>query len=82
LYPEEDADGARQIPGRSSATFGWLTQRLITFLVVGGLLGGLTGLTFGLNWIWMMLVGLLLFCLGWATWNWLNHRKINKKHTT
>lgn len=77
LYPDEDmeANGVRKSPGRGLTSLGWWARSLVTFMLIGGLLGALTGLTLGFSWIAMMLAGILLFCLAWTAWDWLRRRK-------
>jgi hypothetical protein len=76
FYPEEEppVEPERRSSGSLSAFSGWLARSLITFMVIGGLLGAFTGMALGSNWLVWMLAGLVLFWLGWSIWGWIHRR--------
>ena len=64
FYPEDEPNRERRIqPARKEG----LVLRIISFILIGALLGGGFGLVVGPNWVWMVLAGAVFFgLLGWV----------------
>ncbi len=69
FYPEDEpAPPLRKPAGAAGAG---LVRRVLTGVVVGGLLGGGLSLAVGPGWVWLVLAGALLLGIGgWAWEHW------------